>query len=256
VGFGIRLRGLWQIRRWVIACAALALVVAVWSVAKVSLFPPRITSRSLEMATATTQVIVDTPQSTLVDVRQDTKGLEALTNRAVLLGNVMASPEVRADIARRAHVPFTALQVAPPLTPKQPRVLAEAGTERRTSDILKLNDQYRLNVQANPTVPFLKIYALTPTAESARALANAAVDGVRGYLANLATTTGTPTRNQIRVTQLGSARGEVIDKGIQWRVALLAFFLTFAVLCATVVWFGRVRQGWRLAALPDQPARS
>jgi hypothetical protein len=254
VGFGIRIRGLWQIRGWVALCIAFALAVALWSVVKVGLLPPRITSRSLEMATASTQVVVDTPRSTLVDIRQDTYDLDALTNRAVLLGNVMASAEVRADIARRAHVPFTALQVSPPLTPKQPRVLSEAGTERRTSDILKLNGQYRLNVQANPTVPFLKIYAQTPSAASAAALADAAVAGVQAYLTTLARSTGTPASQQVRVMQLGRARGEVIDTGIQWRVALLAFLLAFAVSCATVIWLGRVRQGWRLAAIPEQPA--
>ena len=113
--------------------------------------------------------MVDTPASTLVDIRQDTYGLDALTNRALLLGNVMASPQVREDIARRAEVPFEALQIVPPLTPKQPRVLAEAGNERHTSDILKLNGQYRLFIQANPTVPFLQIFAQTPTAASAAA---------------------------------------------------------------------------------------
>ncbi len=252
MGFGIRIRGLWQIRGWVAACAAFALVAAVWSVASVGVLPPRLGSRSLEMATATTQVLVDTPKSTLVDIRQDTQGIDALTNRALLLGNVMASPQVRADIARRAHVPFDSLQVVPPLTAKQPRVLAEAGNERHASDIRKLNGQYRLYIRANPTVPFLQIYAQTPTAESAGALANAAIGGMQSYLTELAQSTQTPETQQVRLIQLGRAHGAVINKGIQWRVAFLAFLLAFAVSFATVIWVRRVREGWRLAALSDQ----
>ena len=58
-------------------------------------------------------------------------------------------------------------------------MLAEAGNERHTSDILKLNGQYRLYIKANPTVPFLQIYSQTPDAKSAAALANAAVGGMR-----------------------------------------------------------------------------
>ena len=175
--------------------------------------------------------------------------MESLTNRSVLLGNVMASPEVREDIARRAHVPFDKLQIVPPITPDQPRVLAEAGNERRTSDILRLNGQYRLYIKANPTVPFLRIYAQTPTAESATALANAAIGGVETYLATLAQTTKTPGAERIRLIQLGKAEGAVVNKGIRWGLAFLAFVIAFGVSCATVIWVRRVREGWRLAAL-------
>jgi hypothetical protein len=252
MGFGVRLRGLWNIRAWVALCVGFGLLAAIWSVEDISLAPPGLSSRSLQMATASAQVVVDTPLSTLIDARQDTHGLDALTNRALLLGNVMASPQVRADIAKRAHIPFDKLQVLPPITAKQPRVLAEAGHERHTSDILKLNGEYRLYITANPTVPFLQIYAQTPTAESAGALANAAVGGVQSYLETLSKSTRTPTSEQIRLMQLGSARGVVINDGIKWRFALLVFLLTFAVSCATVIWVRRVRDGWRLAALSEQ----
>jgi hypothetical protein len=249
---GARLRELWQIRGWMAACAAFALMISVWSVARVSLSPPGLSPRALEMATATTQVVVDTPQSTLLDLRQDTYSLDGLTNRALLLGNVMASPGVRADIARRAKVPFDALQVVPPLTGKQPRVLSEAGNEKQTTDILQLNGDYRLQIRANPTVPFLQVFAQTPTARSAGALANAAVGGMESYLATLSRSTRTPHKNQIRLTQLGEARGAVINDGIDRRVAGLVFVIAFAVACAAVIWSRRVRAGWRLAALVEQ----
>jgi hypothetical protein len=252
MGFGIRIRGLWQMRGWVAGCALFALLAAVWSVAHISVLPPRLESRSLEMAAASTQVIVDTPRSALVDVGQNAYGLGALTDRALLLGNVLAGPQVRADIARRAHVPFDRIQVIPPLTASQPRVLAEAGNEKHTTDILKLNGEYRLYVRANPTVPFLQIYTQTPTAESARALANAAVGGIQSYLEELARSTRTPVAQQIRLIQLGGARGAVINKGIRWQVAFLAFVLAFGVSCATLIWVRRVRDGWRLAALSER----
>jgi hypothetical protein len=253
MGLGTSMRRLWQLRTGVAASVALALVVAVWSVAKISLFPPGLTPRSLEMASASTQVVVDTPKSSLLDLRQDTYSLEGLTNRAVLLGNVMASPTVRESIARRADVPVELIRVAPPLTPKQPRALAETGNQKRTRDILKLNDEYRLAIQANPTVPVLHIYAQTPTAESAQALANAAVDATRTYLADLAESDGTPKDEEIRLMQLGRARGAVINGGIEWQVAILAFLITLAAACATTIFVARVRDGWRLAALAERP---
>jgi hypothetical protein len=253
MGLGTRLRELWQIRSWVAACVVFALVGAVWSVAKISVAPPNLQSRALHMATASTQVVVDTPRSTLMDIRQDTYSLESLTNRAVLLGNVMASPPVRQAVASKAHVPFDSLQVLPPLTPEQPRAIAEAGNERHTSDILKLNDQYRISIQANPTVPVLQLIAQAPTAEAAAALANASVDSLREYIDNLASTARTPHAEQIQIEQLGRAHGTVVNGGIEWKVALFAFLITFGAACATVIFLRRVREGWRAEALADKP---
>jgi hypothetical protein len=254
MGLGIRLHGLWQMRWWVLGCVCLGLVAAEWSVAKISLTPPGLTSRALEMASASTQIVVDTPRSTLVDARQDTYGIDALTNRAVLVGNVMASPPVRAAIAKKANIPVQVLQITPPLTPKQPRVLAEDGIERHTSDIVKLNDQYRLFISANPTVPVLRIYAQAPDAPTAGLLANAAVDSMREHLAELADGSDTPGGDQIKLMQLGRAHGVVINEGVQYRAAILAFLVTTGIACATLIYLRRIRDGWRLAALADHAA--
>lgn len=252
--FGSRLRLLWRLRLAVGVCLVLAVLAAVWSVAKISLSPPGLTSRALGMATASTQVVIDTPQTALLDKRRDTYTLQSLKNRAVLLGNVMASQAVRESIARRAKVPVAVLQVTPPLTPEQPRALAETGSEKKPADILKFNDQYRLDIQANPTVPILRIFAEAPDARTAELLANAAVDAMRSYLADLARSTSTPELEQIRLVQLGRASGEVINGGIDKQVAILAFLLTFAASCATAIFLHRIHEGWRLAALLEQGA--
>jgi hypothetical protein len=77
VGIGIRLRKLWRLKLGVAVSIALALFAAVWSVQKISLSPPGLSPRSLEMATASTHVLVDTPTSAMVDLRQDTYSVEA-----------------------------------------------------------------------------------------------------------------------------------------------------------------------------------
>jgi hypothetical protein len=252
MGFGIRMRKLWHLRAGVAVSLALAVVASVWSLAQISLLPPGLTPRKLEMATASTHVVVDTPKSALLDLRQSTYSFEGLRNRAVLLGNVMASASVRADIARRAHVPVELIQVAAPRTPEQPRAVVGSADDHHTTDILKSNDQYRLSIQANPTVPVLDIYAQTPTAKSAADLANAAVDELRGYLGGLASSEKTPAGDQIRLVQLGRAKGAVINPRTEWQVAFLAFLVTFGVCCATVLFLARLRAGWKLATLSEQ----
>lgn len=251
---GQRFWTLWQLRPWVAGCAVLAAIVAVWSVAKISIAPPGLTSRSLEMATATAHIVVDTPRSSVLDLRENTYDFTALTQRAVLLGNVMANGPVRDSIASQAHIPTQTLQVSVPLTPQQPRAYVGSANRNSVSDIAKSTNQYRLSIEANPTVPVLDIYAEAPTASSAALLANSAVSGLKQYLATLGTTQQIPQRDQIRILQLGQARGAVINKGIQWEVAFLAFLLTFALASATVIYVARVRRGWRIASFSEQRA--
>jgi hypothetical protein len=254
VGIGKRLRTLWHLRLGVVVSLLIALLAAVWSVQKISLFPPGLTPRSLEMATATTHVVIDTPTSTLLDLRQDTYSLDSLKNRAVLLGNVIASTGVRQNVARDAGLPVERLRVQPPLTAEQAAPPVDSENAKKTSDILKSTDQYRLLIQANPTVPVIDIYAQTPDAASAAKLANAAVDELKVYLADLANEQATPRRDQIRLIQLGRARGTVINGSVKWQIALLAFLITFGVCAATVIFLARIRAGWRVAALAERAA--
>jgi hypothetical protein len=254
MGLGIQLQRLWRMRRWVAGCALLATFVAVWSVARIGLLPPRLEPRALKMSSASTQVLIDSPQSALVDDRYDTYDFEALTNRAVLVGNVVASLPIRRAIAAQAGVRADDLQVVPPLTLKQPRVLAIDGNERHATDLLKLNDQYRLFVRANPTVPMLQIYAQGPSNSVTAKLADAAVAAMQKYLDALARAQQTPSANRIKLTQLGRAHGSTINGGIQLRIAALAFVLTFGAAVASIAFFRRLREGWRLESLAVRSA--
>jgi hypothetical protein len=256
MGVGIRLRELWRLRVGVAVSVLLALAAALWSIQQIGLFPPRLQSRSLEMATASTHLIVDMPRSAVLDLRNDTYMLESLTNRTVLLGNVIANGSVRQYIAGRAQVPADTLQIAAPLTPDHPRDRVSPDTERHTTDILKSTDQYRLKIEANPTVPVMDVYSQAPTVKAAEALANAAVDGLRRYLAELAQAQRIPEASQIRLMQLGRAHGSVINEGVNLQVAVLVFILALAASLATVVFLNRVKTGWRTAGLPEQTARA
>lgn len=248
----MRLRALWRLRAGVAVSVAVGLLAAVWTVEQVRVFPPGLSPRALHIAAASTQVVVDTPRSALIDLRQDTYDFEALRNRAVLLGNVIASLPVRVEIARRAHVPLEAVRVAAPRTADFPRAVIGTRAERRTADILRSNNQFRLSIHANPTVPVLDIYAQAPDARSARALANAAVDGLRSRLTDIARSQETPDESRLRLTQLGRARGAVINGGIEWQAVLLVSSLAFGASLAAVVFVSRMRDGWRLAALLER----
>ncbi len=253
MGFGIKTTRLWRLRYLVAACAVLALAASVWSVWRVDLRHQR-KPRALDMATAWTSMMVDNPKPTLLDLTQDTYSLEALSDRAVVLGTVMANGPLREAIARRAGVPAHVLRVDAPLTPIQPRVPVERGKEKKTSDILRSTDQYRLHLEVDPTVPVLDVYSQAPSARMAEQLADAAVAAAREYIDQLGVAEGTPERYRIHVRQLGRAHGEVINPGVRWQVAFLAFSLTFGLGCAVLITLSWIGDGWRMARLADKPA--
>ena len=242
---GIRLRELSRLRAGLALSFILAATIAFSVAYKVTTSPLGLSPRQLEIGTASTKMLVDTSKSLLLDIRYGSGDFDSLTARGVLLGNLMASEPVRAYIARRAHLPAGVIRATTPLTPDFPRPLAAEGERKRQSDLLRSTDQYRLNIQANPTVPIVTVYAQAPSAGAAETLANAAVDGLRDYLK--ASGTRAPEDDQPLITQLGRAHGTVINGGVRVEALVLTFGVVFALACAVTVFVGRVRRGWRAA---------
>lgn len=244
--FGIYLRELSRLRAGLALSVLVAAIAALWSVAAITLLPPRLHSRSLEMASAYTQVMVDSSRSALFDLGMSTDDLQNITDRALLLGSLTTSPPVIADIAARVGVPADVLQVQAPRTPTQPRVTAVAGRSNGPLDLVRSTNQYRLDVEADPVVPFLDIYAQAPTADAAGRLANGAVAALASYLQAIEASERTPPAERIELRQLGRAQGKVINGGIDVALALLTFFIVFSAGCLLSFAFARIKRGWRL----------
>jgi hypothetical protein len=245
---GMHLRELSRIPLGIAVSALIAAFAAVWSVASISLAPPRLTPRALDMATASAQVVVDTPRSSVVDLRQPTYDILPLKNRAILIGTLMASQAVRADIAARAGLSTDRLQVVAPRTTQQSRPIEQSGHKKGPGDLVASTDQFRLDVQANPTVPLLNIDTQAPSAAEAQRLANAAITGLGDFMNRVATTDHTPTKQEVRLRQLGVTKGTVINNGVQVQAVFVVFVIVFALSCAATVLLSRVRRGWRVAA--------
>jgi hypothetical protein len=251
---GRNLRELWTLRLGFVLCLLCATLAAISACYRISLAPPGLQSRNLTMASASTRVLVDTPKSTVLNLQESVGDFTSMSNRAVLLGNVMASVPVRTFIAQRAHLPANEIKAATPLTPSFPRPIDEGDNKKATTDIFEGPDQYRINIQANPTVPVLDIYSEAPTAQAAVNLANGAVDGLRDYLNEVAKVQGVGRADQVRLTQLGRARGGVINGGVNIQVGILVFLFVFFDCAAAALFVGRVRRGWREMAAAEAAA--
>ena len=82
------LRTLWQRRRLVLLGVPLAALAALLSVYTVSLAPPKLTPRTNVYATASTQLLVDAPDSAFADLEND---LTPLETRASVFARFLAT---------------------------------------------------------------------------------------------------------------------------------------------------------------------
>lgn len=251
------LRELWEMKVGLVIALVVGVLAATRVLFTIGVVPPSLESNSLQLSSASTQVLVDTPDSALVDLRQTTYDIDSLTNRGVLVGNVIASPQVREMIGKRAGVPARQIVVTPPLTPDQPRPLAGSSHDPSVTDLVAYPGQPRVAVEASPTSPILTIDAEASDPDVARGLADAAVTATRDYMSQVADLEGTPEESRVKLIQLGPAKSAVVNPGAPVVMALLAFIAGFGLTCVAVLFVARVRSGWSTREeLPADPSVS
>jgi hypothetical protein len=76
--------------------------------------------------------------------------------------------------------------------------------------------------------------------------------GTQDYLREVAARESIAASRQVRLDQLGPAKGGVINQGVSVKVALLSFLLALSVSCFAVLALARIRRGWaeQAAATP------
>jgi hypothetical protein len=249
---GVFLRELSRLRTGLILSLLAAIVAAIISIYKVGLFPPTLTPRSLEIGAASTEVLVDNHHSTIADLRSAGTDFNAMTTRTDLLGSVMSTAPVKAYIGKALGIDPARVDITTPITASVPRVVVEPGSGQSAMAIVASADHYKLEVQADPSVPILHIYAQAPTAAGAVRLANASVDGLRYYLATVSANQRISNANQVRVEQFGAAQGGTVNGGVAIPIAILAFLATLGICCAATVFAGRVVRGFRFAGAVER----
>jgi hypothetical protein len=179
--------------------------------------------RSLRIAAASTTLLVGSPRS--LPVSSD--AYSAAENSAVLAGNLLVSPAVTDYIGARLGVDPRSIETSAPVTANNPAALIQPGSSGGPLDIVKLPDRYELEVQADPTVPVLVIYAQGPSGARAVALANAAAQGVIRYQRHGQEAAGVPATQRITIEQIGTAQGGTAQTDGLPQIALLVFAAAF-----------------------------
>lgn len=229
---------------------AIVLLIALLVAARVygfGLLPP--TAPTAPEGQATARILVDTPRSTMLDLRESTYDLLELNNRALLVGNAMASVAVRERIARKIGVSPDEIAIETPLTTEY----ATKGVGGGAPPVA--HSEYLLDVQATPTVPAIDVGATAPSSEEAVALADAASEALTAYVAGLPSDQRGPEHTRVKVRPLGSAEALPTSDANRLLPAVIAFLLVFAAGSATVVFVSRRRREFSAASRGLEPTR-
>jgi capsular polysaccharide biosynthesis protein len=187
--------------RWWIAVAVVLLATAAAAAVKLR-------KHSVPTGTATAQLMVDSPQSVIADLRQDTV---PLTTRASVFAQFMASSLIQQRIAVVMGVPATKITTEGPLSGSGQALNVVTPSEARGQQIAAQARPYRLTFVAQDQLPLVTVSAQAPTPSDAAKLADAVYPAVTGYLQSLqrASTPQSaliPLRNRVTLRQLGPSQ--------------------------------------------------
>ena len=250
------IRQLWRRKLLVVLVALIAVCVAIWSAYKV----PSMEKRGLQLGAASSQILVDSPASTLVE-GVDANQLTTLATRARVYAQYLASLQARDAIGRASGIPPRYIKTSGPFSSDISRNnYQNQSSESRASDVLKEGAGYRLVFDAQEGVPIISVSAQAPTAEAAVKLAQASFVALNQYVDKLqreaeavpekplpkGAEPQVSTDNGVRVRQLGDPEGGTIGGGNGKILMVFVFLAVFLFGCALIAILPGMARHWRL----------
>lgn len=236
------LKTLWQRPRLLLLGLPVAALAALLSVYTISLVPPGLSPRTNVFATASTQLLVDAPDSAFADLAND---LTPLETRASVFARFLATPAALELIARDARVPLDSIEAQGPYDINLPVIQQEPTAGQRSSQIIGEGALYRLRFENNPVLPIVSVFAQAPSEAEALALANAVPRALSTYIEAIQEQQQTPADRRVVIRKLGDARGGVVNQDANIQIGLLVFVVVFGAWCMLIVPAQTIARGWR-----------
>jgi hypothetical protein len=238
------IRQLWSRKVLVGIVVVIAALAAILSAYRFSPSPLGLHSRTLQVGAASSQILVDSPKSALVD-GASLGTFEALSTRAKIYGEYLSSLAARKQIAEVAGVPAASISSSGPFSPATGQSNYESqSSEDRANEILQEGAQSRLVFTGQEGVPILTVDAQAPTAARAVDLANASFVTLKRYVNNLSVD-GEDVKRGVTVRELGAPEGGTIGGGNDVVLMGLAFIAILILGCAAILVVPRFVQRWR-----------
>lgn len=258
VGF---VKSLLRHKRVLAAILAVAVLAAILTAFKVG--PGGIERRSTAVGAATSQILVDSSESTLVKGAASDQ-LAALGTRASVYAQYLSSREAVGKIAREMNVNPLLITASGPFSEGTGiRDYGEQGAESRATDLVAEDKSYRLVFKAQEDVPIITVYATAPTVPGSLDLARSSYKVLSGYIdelkaqaskeakvdpePKLEASSATPLISDIIVRQLGQPEGGLVGGSADLMLMVLAFVGVFGIGCLVFAVGSGFMRHWRLA---------
>jgi hypothetical protein len=242
------IRQLWQRKLLVGLVFVLAAFAAILTAYQASISPPGLHKRTLQVSVASSQILVDSPKSTLIS-GGSTDTFDALATRAKIYGQYLSSLEARRQIAEKVGVPPGTIATAGPYSPETGQTVYESQPAgERANELLKEGAVNRLVFTAQEGVPILSVSSQAPTTERAVALANASFQVLTDYVNSLEAE-DKPVSDGVTLRELGTPQGGTLGSSNGMILMALAFLAVFGLGCAAILIVPGFARRWR--ALDD-----
>lgn len=245
--------------------------------------PGGIERRSLAVGAATSQILVDSAESTLVE-GAGTDQIAALGTRARVYAQYLSSRDAVDQIAKELHLDPSQITAHGPFSQGTGlQDYQQQAGESRARDLVDEGKEYRLLFEAQEDVPIITVYATGPDTEAALGLAHSSFTVLADYITELKQQAGEAERSNpqpveaavptiplvdnIVVRQLGSPEGGLVGGSTDKVLMVLAFLAVLGIGCVAIAAASGFMRQWRLAAdmeqlgsqaddwLNDQPAQ-
>jgi hypothetical protein len=242
------IRQLWQRKGLVAIVLVLAVFAAILTAYQVSISPPGLHKRTLQVSVASSQILVDSPKSTLVS-GGSSETFNALATRAMIYGQYLSSLEARRQIAKKVGVPPATIATAGPYSPETGQTAYQSQPAgERANELLKEGAINRLVFTAQEGVPILSVSSQAATTERAIALANASFLVLTDYVDSLEAE-DKPVSDGVTLRELGTPQGGTLGSSNGKILMALAFLAVFGLGCAAILIVPGFARRWR--ALDD-----
>jgi len=220
--------------------------------------------RSVAVGAATSQILVDSAESTLVE-GAGTDQIAALGTRARVYAQYLSSRDAVNQIAEEINVDPLMISAHGPFSEGTGiQDYDQQGAESRARDLVEEGKEYRLVFEAQEDVPIITVYATGPAARQALTLAQASFDVLERYIGRLksearkveknlpppktpVSASSVPLVENIVVRQLGAPEGGLVGGSADMVLMVLAFLAVFGIGCLVVAAGSGFMRHWRLA---------
>ncbi|MDX6609095.1 MAG: hypothetical protein QOF85_1020 [Solirubrobacterales bacterium] len=241
-------RQLWQRKLLVGMVLAIAVLAALLTAYRITASPLGLQKRSLQVAAASSQILIDSPKSTLVS-GASAETFASLSTRAKIYGQYLSSLEARDHIAKLVGISPETISTSGPFSPETGQFTYEQQPSgERANELLKEGANNRLVFSAQEGVPILSVSAQAPTTDRAIALANASFHTLTDYVKNLEAN-DRPVSHGVEVRELGAPQGGTLGASNGIILMMLAFLVVTGLGCAAILIVPGFARRWR--ALDD-----